>query len=220
VADIVIVVFVLLGALIGFSKGFVLPLVAVGGALFGMALLFTGPLNGSLPSGSAGLGAGAIALGLGGMLFARVGMVAVGLIHRFGLLKKVDKVLGIPIGMATAAVALYVALLGTLTVDAWLDPIHGKAAIGTQEIAALQVLAKANPVLSVFASPTMLQTLLESAAAKGPVSGDQLSQADAALGFYEQKVRPELLQSRIVPLVLTIGEKLPFIGRPATLPIR
>ena len=40
-ADIAIVVFVLLGALIGFSKGFVLPLVAVGGALFGMALLFT-----------------------------------------------------------------------------------------------------------------------------------------------------------------------------------
>jgi hypothetical protein len=220
VADIAIVAFVLLGALIGFSRGFVLPLVAVGGALFGLALLFTGPFNASLPSGTAGLGAGAIALGLGAMLFTRIGMVVVVLIHRFGLLKKVDKVLGIPIGMATAAVALYVTLLGTLTVDAWLDPIHGKAAIGTQEIAALQVLAKANPVLSVFASPTMLQTLLESAAAKGPVSGDQLSQTAAALGFYEQKVRPELLQSRIVPLVLTIGEKLPFIGRPATLPVR
>ena len=219
-ADIAIVVFVILGALIGFSKGFVLPLVAVGGALFGMALLFTGPFSGSLPSGTAGLGAGAIALGLGAMLFTRVGMFAVGLIHRFGLLKKVDKVLGIPIGMATAAVALYVALLGTLTVDAWLDPIHGKAAIGTQEIAALQVLAKANPTLAVFASPTMLQALLEGAAAKGPLSGDQLSQADSALGFYEQKVRPELLQSRIVPVVLTIGERLPFIGRPAALPTR
>jgi hypothetical protein len=220
VADIAIVAFVLLGAAIGFSKGFVLPLVAVGGALFAIAFLFTGPASGALPSGAAGLGAGAIALGLGAMLFARVGMVAVGLIHRFGPLRKVDKVLGIPIGMATAAVALYVALLGTLTVDAWLDPLHGKAAIGTQEIAALQALAKANPTLSVFASPTMLQTLLESVAAKGPVSGDQLSQADAALGFYEQKVRPELLHSRIVPVVLTIGEKLPFIGRPATLPTR
>jgi hypothetical protein len=219
VADIVIVAFILLGALIGFSRGFVLPLVAVGGALFGIALLFTGPFSASLPSGTAGLGAGAIALGVGAMLFARVGMVLVGLIHRFGLLKKVDKVLGIPIGMTTAAVALYVALLGTLTVDAWLDPIHGKAAIGTQEIAALQTLAKANPTLSVFASPTMLQALLESAT-KGAVSGDQLSQADAALGFYEQKVRPELLQSRIVPFVLTVGEKLPFIGRPATLPTR
>lgn len=218
-ADIVIVAFILLGALIGFSRGFVLPLVAVGGALFGIALLFAGPFSGSIPSGTAGLGAGAIALGVGAMLFTRVGMFLVGLIHRFGLLKKVDKVLGIPIGMATAAVALYVALLGTLTVDAWLDPIHGKAAIGTQEIAALQTLAKANPTLSVFASPTMLQALLESAS-KGAVSGDQISQADAALGFYEQKVRPELLQSRIVPVVLTIGEKLPFIGRPATLPTR
>lgn len=218
-ADIVIVAFILLGALIGFSRGFVLPLVAVGGALFGIALLFAGPFSGSIPSGTAGLGAGAIALGVGAMLFTRVGMFLVGLIHRFGLLKKVDKVLGIPIGMATAAVALYVALLGTLTVDAWLDPIHGKAAIGTQEIAALQVLAKANPTLSVFASPTMLQALLESAS-KGAVSGDQISQADAALGFYEQKVRPELLQSRIVPVVLRIGEKLPFIGRPATLPTR
>jgi hypothetical protein len=218
-ADIVIVAFILLGALIGFSRGFVLPLVTVGGALLGIALLFTGPFSGSLPSGTAGLGAGAIALGVGAMLFTRVGMFLVGLIHRFGLLKKVDKVLGIPIGMATAAVALYMALLGTLTVDAWLDPIHGKAAIGAQEIAALQTLAKANPTLSVFASPTMLQGLLESAT-KGAVSGDQLSQADAALGFYEQKVRPELLQSRIVPFVLTVGEKLPFIGRPATLPTR
>jgi hypothetical protein len=220
VADIVIVAFILLGAVIGFSRGFVVPLLAVGGSLFGIALLFTGPFSGSLPSGTAGLGAGAIALGLGAMLFTRVGMFAVGLIHRFGLLKKVDKVLGIPIGMATAAVALYVALLGTLTVDAWLDPLHGKAAIGTQEISALQTLAQANPTLSVFASPTVLQALLESAAAKGPLSGDQLSQADAALGFYEQKVRPELLQSRIVPVVLAVGEKLPFIGRPATLPTR
>jgi hypothetical protein len=220
VADIAIVAFILLGALIGFSRGFVLPLLAVGGAIFAMAFLFAGPMSGAVPSGAAGLGAGAIALGLGAMLFTRVGVLVVGLLHRFGFLKKADKVLGIPIGMATAAVALYVALLGTLTVDAWLDPLHGKAAIGTEEIAALQTMAKANPILSVFASPTMLQALLESAAAKGPVSGEQLSQADAALGFYEQKVRPELLQSRIVPVVLAIGEKLPFIGRPATLPTR
>jgi hypothetical protein len=219
VADIAIVAFVLLGAVIGFSRGFAIPLVTVGGALFTMAFLFAGPFNGALPSGSVGLGASAIALGLGATLFARVATTVVGLVHRFGFLKKVDRVLGIPIGMATAAVALYVALLGTLTLDSWLDPLHGKAAIGTQDIAAIQTFAKANPALSMFASPTVLQTLLETAA-KGPVSSDQLSQADAALGFYEQKVRPELLQSRIVPVILAIGEKLPFIGRPAMLPTR
>jgi hypothetical protein len=218
VADIAIVALILLGAVIGFSKGFVLPLIAAGGALFTMAFLFAGPANGALPSGTAGLGAGAIALGVGAMLFARVGMMIAGLIHRFGFLQKIDKVLGIPIGMATAAIALYVALLGTLTLDAWLDPLHGKAAIGTQDIAALQTIAKANPTLSVFLNPTMLDALLESAAAKGPLSGADLSQADAALGFYEEKVRPELLVSKLVPVFLTVGEKLPIIGRPATLP--
>src|SRR5256885_6843623 len=101
-ADIAIVGIVLLGALIGFSKGFVLPLLAAGGGLFTIAFLFAGPLSGTVPSGSVGLGAGAIALGLGATVFTRVGLVIVGLIHRFGLLKKVDKVLGIPIGMATA----------------------------------------------------------------------------------------------------------------------
>ena len=218
--DIAIVAFILLGALIGFLKGFVLPLIAAGGALFAIAFLFAGPANGAVPSGSVGLGAGALALGLGATLFARIGMTIAGLIHRFGFLKAVDKVLGIPIGMATAALVLYVALLGTLTLDAWLDPLHGKAAIGTQEIAALQTIAKTNPILSVFASPTMLQALLESAAAKGPMSGDQLSQADSVLGFYEQKVRPELLTSKLVPVLLAVGEKLPIIGRPATLPTR
>jgi hypothetical protein len=217
VADIAIVALIALGAIVGFSKGFVLPLVAAGGALFTMAFLFTGPASGSLPSGS-GLGAGAVALGVGAMLFGRVGMFVAGLIHRFGFLQKIDRVLGIPIGVATAAIALYVALLGTLTLDAWLDPLHGKAAIGTQEIAALQTIAKSNPTLSMFANPTMLQALLETAAAKGPLSGAQLSQADSALGFYEEKVRPELLASKIVPLLLAIGEKLPFIGRPASLP--
>jgi hypothetical protein len=220
VADIAIVALIVLGAVIGFSKGFVLPLVAAGGALFTMAFLFAGPASGALPSGAAGLGAGAVALGVGATLFARVGMFIVGLIHRFGLLQKVDKVLGIPIGMATSAIVLYVTLLGTLTLDAWLDPLHGKAAIGTGEIAALQAIAKANPALSVFANPTMLQALLETAAAKGPLSGDQLSQADGVLGYYEQKVRPEILSSKIVPFLLAVGEKLPFIGRPATLPVR
>lgn len=219
-ADIAIVALILLGAVIGFSKGFVLPLIAAGGALFTMAFLFAGPANGALPSGTAGLGAGAIALGVGATLFARVGMMLAGLIHRFGFLHKIDKVLGIPIGMATAAIALYVALLGTLTLDAWLDPLHGKASIGAEDIATLQTIAKANPTLAVFANPAMLQSLLATVTAKGSVSETDLSQADAALGFYEETVRPELLVSKLAPIVLALGEKLPFIGRPATLPTR
>lgn len=218
-ADVAIVAFILLGAVIGFSKGFIVPVVAAGGTLLTISALYAGPLTDALPSGNFGLGASAVAIGVGATVFARVGGTAVGLVHRLGILKKLDHVLGTPLGAATTAVTLYVALLATLVLDGWLDPLHGKKVIGPQEIAAIQTLAKANPTLAVFADPATLDALARSASAV-PVSSEQLARVDAALGFYENTVRPELLQSRIAPIILKLGEKLPLIGRPAALPAR
>src|SRR5437762_5630672 len=217
-ADLAIVAFIVLGAVAGFGKGFVVPLAAAGGAVLTLAVLYAGPLTGALPSGTAGLGVGAIALFVGGTVFSAVATFVVGIVHRVGILRRFDKVLGIPLGMATAAVTLYVAVLATLVLDGWLDPLHGKTAVGPQEIAALQAAAGANPAFATFADPQMLKLLAQSAA-KAPVASADLERADAAMAFYEEKIRPELLASRIVPVLLAIGEKLPFIGRPASLPI-
>jgi len=219
VLDIAIVAFIVLGAIVGFGKGFAVPLAAAGAALLTLGVLYAGPLSGALPTGTAGLGLGAIALFVGGTLFTTVATFVVGIVHRVGILKRFDKVLGIPLGMATAAVTLYVAVLATLVLDGWLDPLHGKTAFGPQEIAALQVVAGANPAFATFADPQMLKLLAQSAA-KAPVASAELERIDAAVAFYEQKVRPELLASKIVPVLLAIGEKLPFIGRPAMLPLR
>ena len=216
-ADLAIIAVILLGAIAGFNRGFVMPLVAQGGALLTLAALYAGPLTGALPAGTAGLGVGVAALFVGGIVFSTVGSVVIGIVHKLALLKRFDKVLGIPLGMATAAVSLYVALIGTLARDAWLDPIHGKSAIGPKEVASFQTLASTNPTFAAFADPVMLKVLAQSAA-KAPVPSDQLGKFDGALAFYEQSVRPELLQSKIAPALLSIGEKLPFIGRPATLP--
>jgi len=217
VADLVIGAVIVLGAIVGFRKGFVMPLVAQGGALLSLAALYAGPLSGALPSGTAGLGAGVAALFVGGVVFSTVGSIVIGVIHRFSLLERFDKVLGIPLGMATAAVSVYVALLGTIALDGWLGPLHGKTAIGPKEVAAFQALASTNPTFAAFADPAMLKLLAQSAA-KAPVPSDQLAKFDGALAFYEQTLRPELLQSKIAPVLLAVGENLPFIGRPATLP--
>ena len=69
------------------------------------------------------------------------------------------------------------------------------------------------------ASRGSLKVLAQSAA-KAPVASADLQKVDSAIAFYEEKVRPELLSSRIVPVLLAIGEKLPYVGRPATLPTR
>lgn len=216
-ADLVILGAVLFGALAGWRKGFVLPLIALGGALLSIAALYAGPLNGIVPSGTAGLGLGAAALFIGGAVLGRVGGVLVGLVYRFQILRRIDKVVGIPLGATTATVAVYVAILGTLALDGWLSPLHGKATIEVQDVSAIQALAAANPSLGIFADPAVLQAMA-TAATSSPVAADQLAKFDATLAFYEQTVRPELLQSRIIPVLLMLGESLPLIGRHAELP--
>jgi uncharacterized membrane protein required for colicin V production len=216
-ADLVIIGAVLFGALAGWRKGFVLPLIALGGALLSIAALYAGPLNGIVPSGTAGLGLGAAALFIGGAVLGRVGGVLVGLVYRFQVLRRIDKVVGIPLGAVTAAVAVYVAILGTLALDGWLSPLHGKATFDVKDVTAIQAIAAANPSLGIFADPAVLRAMV-TAATSSPVAADQLAKFDATLAFYEQSVRPELLQSRIIPVLLMLGESLPFVGRHAELP--
>ncbi len=216
-ADLVIVGALVFGAIAGWRKGFVLPLIALGGAVLSIAALYAGPLNGIVPSGTAGLGVGAVALFLGGTILGRVGGVLVGLVYKVAALRRLDQIVGIPLGTATAAVAVYLAVLGTLALDGWLSPLHGKATLDVQDIAAVQALAAANPSLGLFADPAVLKAMA-TAATSSPVAADQLAKFDATLAFYEQTVRPELLQSRIVPVFLVVGESLPFIGRHAELP--
>ncbi len=216
-ADLVIIGALVFGAIAGWRKGFVLPLIAVGGALLSIAALYAGPLKGIVPTGTAGLGLGAVALFLGGAILGRVGGVLVGLVYKVPALRRFDQIVGIPLGAATAAVAVYVGVLGTLALDGWLSPLHGKATIDVQDIAAVQALAAANPSLGMFADPAVLKAMA-TAATSSPVAADQLAKFDATLAFYEQTVRPQLLQSRIVPVFLVVGESLPFIGRHAELP--
>src|SRR5438552_314906 len=94
-ADIVIVGALVFGAIAGWRKGFVLPLIALGGAVLSIAVLYAGPLNGIVPSGTAGLGVGAVALFLGGTILGRIGAVLVGLVYKVAVLRRVDQIVGI-----------------------------------------------------------------------------------------------------------------------------
>ena len=217
--DLAIVLALAAGAFAGWRKGFIVPLVIQAGALLSLAALYAGPLKGSVPSGVTGMGLGIGAVVLGSSILGAVGGILVRLVYRFGLLKRFDKVAGVPLGAATAAISLYVALVGVIALDGWLAPLHGTGAIGPQQLAAVQKLAAVNPTLAAFADPTMLNEMA-SVAAKTAIPADQLAKYDAALGFYEGSVRPALLTSRIAPALLALGEKLPLVGQHVDFPTK
>jgi hypothetical protein len=215
--DLAIVIALAAGAFAGWRKGFIVPLVVQAGALLGLATLYAGPLQGTVPSCAAGLGLGVGAVVLGSSILGAIGGIFIRLVYRFGVLKRMDKVAGVPLGAATAAITLYVALVGTIALDGWLAPLHGTLTIGPQQLAAVEKLAVVNPALSAFADPTMLNSIAMAAQA-APIPTEQLAKYDAALGFYETSVRPALLSSKIAPAILALGEHLPLIGQHVVFP--
>lgn len=217
--DLAIVIALAAGAFAGWRKGFIVPLIVQAGALLGLATLYAGPLQGTVPAGVAGMGLGVGALILGSSILGAVGGILMSLVYRIGVLKRLDKVAGIPLGAATAAISLYVALIGVIALDGWLAPLHGSTAIGPQQMQAVQKLAAANPTLAAFADPTALSEMA-TVAAKTAIPADQLVKYDAALGFYETSFRPALLSSRIAPALLALGEKLPVIGQHVEFPAK
>jgi len=217
--DLAIVIAIALGAFAGWRKGFVVPLVIQAGALASLAALYAGPLQGIVPPGVGGIGLGIAVVVLGSSIIGTIGGMLMGVVWRFGVLKRLDKVAGIPLGAATAAVTLYVALLGTIAIDGFLSPLHGTTAIGPQQLAAVERLAALHPSFAAFADPSTLSTLAV-AASKTPIATDQLAKYDAALGFYESSLRPALLSSKLAPALLALGERLPVIGQHVDFPTK
>ena len=66
----------------------------------------------ALAKGTAGRGMGAVTAVLGGSVLGAVGGFLIRIIHRFAVLRGFDKIAGIPLGAATAAITLYIAAAG------------------------------------------------------------------------------------------------------------
>ncbi len=207
------------GSLVGWRKGVITPFVTLSGTLLGLALVYGGPLAGLLPKGPVGLLATFGVLLVAGSVLASVGSGLTALASRVGAVRGFDQALGVPLGAVMAAVTVYVVLIGTLTLDGWLDPLHRTTALRPKDVQALQATVAANPAAAPFADPAALQAIAASAA-RGPVSIDDLGKYDAVLAFYETGIRPSLRRSRFAPLVLAAGEQLPVIGRHVDFPPR
>src|SRR5881296_340799 len=192
--DIAIVLALVAGVVAGWRKGFVVPLLVQGGAILGLAFVFSGPLSANVPSGPLGLGAGIAAAAGGSYVLGFVGSALIGLIYHFAPLKRVDKVLGVPMGAVAAGLTVYVALVATTTLDGWLAPLHDKGTLTSLDAQAFAQVVAANPAAGIFVDAKTVAALVE-AAAKTPVALDQLAKINAGLAFYEKDVRPQVVTS-------------------------
>ncbi len=210
---------VLISAFLGWRKGFIAPLFAVALTLLGLYALYAGPGRSFVPSGAAGLSLGVVVIGFAATFVTRIGGSLVALVHRVGVLKAADHMLGVPLGALTGLVAAYVAVVAVVSFDNVIAPLHGKATVDQAAVAAVRAAVAANPQFALMVDPSMLDAMAAQVA-KTAIPADQLATFDQTLAFYETTVRPALVASVSAPIHLAIGERLPVIGRHVDFPTK
>ncbi len=217
--DIAIAAVVLVSAFAGWRKGFIAPLFAIGLSLLGLYAIYAGPGAGVVPSGTPGLGLGVVVVGIASSFVMRIGGMLTSLIHRVGVLKAADHVLGLPLGAATGLVAVYLGLVAVVSFDNLLAPFHGKPTLDQAAVAAMRTAVAANPQFSVMLDQGTLDAMATQVA-KSAIPADQIATFDQTLGFYETTARPALVGSASAPVILAVGEYLPFLGRHVDFPAK
>ena len=217
--DLILLGMVGLGALSGWRQGFIVPLLTIAATFFVLADLYTGAGVGVMPSGSLGLGLGLGVAGLATGIVARISSPVMAVVHRVPLVRAGDHTLGLPLGTLTAFVGAYLGLTTLLAVDGFLAPLHGKLAIDAAAVTSLQTALAADPQYRVIADPAVLDQIAAQAS-QVAIPREELSRYDRMLSFYEDRVRPEILSSRVGPIVVRVGELIPVLGHPVAYPTK
>jgi hypothetical protein len=133
------------------------------------------------------------------------------------LTRQLDKLLGAVANGGLAFVIVYVVLLGLAGAGTVLDPLTKVGSIQSSQVAAMQMLLAENPQVAGFV-PSGELGQLAAVASIHPVGLAQLGQYAQVINYYEKSLRPQLATSRLAPVVLQYGARLPIIGRHVTLP--
>lgn len=216
--DLGIVVVIGLGILVGWKNGLIGPLLGEGTFLLSYWIVSTHPsLAGLIPAGVPRPLAVLLLPTALGLVVGFVGRMIFMSFFRLPLTRSIDKVLGAAANGGLAFVIVYVVLVGLAGAGTVLDPLTKVGSIQPPQVAAMQMLLAENPQVAGFV-PSGELGQLASVASAHPVGLAQLGQYAQVINYYEKSLRPQLATSRLAPVVLQYGARLPIIGRHVTLP--
>lgn len=216
--DLAIVVVIGLGILVGWKNGLIGPLLAEGTFLFAYWIVSTHPSLVSVIPASVPRPLATLLLPIAlGLVVGFVGRMVFMSFFRLPLTRTLDKLLGAAANGGLAFVIVYVVLLGLAGAGTVLDPLTRVSTVQPSQVTAMQMLLAENPAVAGFV-PSGELGQLASVASMHPVALAQLGQYAQVINYYEHTLRPQLATSRLAPLVIQYGARLPIIGRQVTLP--
>jgi uncharacterized membrane protein required for colicin V production len=146
------------------------------------------------------------------IVMGAIGGAIGGAFHRLESIRGIDGLLGIFVHVAVTLVVVYLAISALVVLDNAFEPTIRSVNLSLAQVSKLETWIESNPITAAMVSKQDLAAL--KAAAGGP-SGAKLENVQGIhplQQIYTSFLQPQLHSSRSVPIILSIGSHLPFIG--------
>jgi uncharacterized membrane protein required for colicin V production len=215
IADLVILVFLLIGIYIGLSRGLIGPLVTEGAFLVALYLVLRlhGLFDGFLAIGFLRTGLSIVLVFLLTFFLRLLARPLVMVWNMIPPLRVIDKPLGAVVHGLIALVLLYLALGVVLDFDRSVYPLLKAGVATANAIENYRQSVQKQPLLNGYLNDQQLKQL-EQQAGPSPLPMQQVRQVEGFLNFYDSCIRTPLLTSRAAPGINRVGAGLPMVGHP------
>jgi hypothetical protein len=146
------------------------------------------------------------------VILGAVGGAIGGAFHRMDAIRGIDGLLGIFVHAAVTVVLVYLAISALVTLDKAFVPTLNQASLTLDQVNTLENQILSNPITAAMVSKDDLNSLKSAAAKTNAAHLDTINGIHQLEQLYTSFVEPQLHSSRVVPIILGIGDKLPVIG--------
>jgi Colicin V production protein len=214
IIDLALVILLVLALVLGYQRGVIQPLMSEI-FFFGTLLIIfrfhdlytTEMLKVHVSAVLSVFAALILAIGMGA-----IGGAIGGAFHRLEAIRGVDGLLGIFVHVAVTLVIAYLAFSALVTLDNAFQPTLASAGLTLKQVTQLENSILSNPITSAMVSKQDLQALKDAAANPAGAHIDRVAGIHQLQQIYTDFLQPQLHGSRTVPIILSFGHHLPFIG--------
>jgi uncharacterized membrane protein required for colicin V production len=215
IIDIVVLLLLVIALIIGYQKGVIQPLMAEI-FFFGTLLVvfrfhdqYTSQMEKLLHLSAVLSIFLAIILAI---VMGAIGGAIGGAFHRLESIRGIDGLLGIFVHIAVTLVVVYLAISALVVLDNAFEPTIRSASLTLAQVNKLETWVESNPITAAMVSRQDLTTLKNAAGGASGARLDNVAGIHQLQQIYTSFLQPQLHSSRSVPIILSIGSHLPFIG--------
>lgn len=136
-----------------------------------------------------------------------------GMIHKMPVVRGVDGFLGIFVNLFFAGLIIYLLLSALVVLDNAFAPTLNATTLTFAQVEQIKATITSNPLTASLVDSRDLATLEKQAKTnKDGARLNQTPQLSQLQTAYEDFLQPQLASSRLTPIILRIGQKIPIIG--------